>query len=61
MKSGNFEHLGTKRDTKIGLKYKKRITMDKMKRETRRNSKEELCYYLERLEVFITKDITHTF
>lgn len=35
MKSGNFEHLRTKRDTKIGLKYKKRITMDKMKRETR--------------------------
>ena len=35
VKPGNFEHLRKERDTKIGLKYNKRITMDKMKREKR--------------------------
>ena len=46
---------------RLGSKIHKEERRQEMKRETRRNSKEELCYYLERLEVFITKDITHTF
>ena len=35
MESGHSEHVRTKRDTKIGRQCKRRITVGKLKRETR--------------------------